>query len=176
VTLRDQEAGPDASNFVDFPWENTETTISYSFIQPWSQFTGKHSSADLWHTDADPRTVLGADANNGKQPNYRPGKWPPVYDDMKEFANSTNHDGTGQNCMYGDGHVTFMKTPYAGIDGDNISPALPADFKGRPGDTPGALSVRPRDQFDPKINKPADWDTVLVPNKDADLDKWERRP
>ncbi len=38
--------------------------------------------------------------------------------------NSNNHggkgNGEGQNCLYGDGHATFNKTPTAGVDSDNI--------------------------------------------------------
>ena len=39
-------------------------------------------------------------------------------------ANSSNHggagNGEGQNCLYADGHSSFIRTPMGGIDGDNI--------------------------------------------------------
>ncbi|MFA5863312.1 MAG: hypothetical protein WC975_01340 [Phycisphaerae bacterium] len=166
--------GPDG--FVDFPWKDTGATISYSFIQPWSKFTDNHSSGELWQADIDPRVVLGADANNGSQPNYPGKKFLLDIYYLKKFVNSVNHYGYGQNVIYGDGHVSFSQTVYAGIGNDNIYTAMPADYKGEPGNTPGTLSVRPRDQFDPKVNKPAEWDTVLIPAKDADLEKWDRKP
>jgi prepilin-type processing-associated H-X9-DG protein len=39
--------------------------------------------------------------------------------DMK-FANSNNHDGDGQNVLFGDGHVEFLQNPFVGIKRDNI--------------------------------------------------------
>jgi prepilin-type processing-associated H-X9-DG protein len=39
--------------------------------------------------------------------------------DMKQ-GNSNNHDEDGQNILYGDGHVSFENTPFAGINKDNI--------------------------------------------------------
>ncbi|HWP40530.1 MAG TPA: hypothetical protein VNL70_06350 [Tepidisphaeraceae bacterium] len=38
---------------------------------------------------------------------------------MKQ-GNSRNHDGDGQNVLYGDGHVEFQATPFCGIERDNI--------------------------------------------------------
>ena len=39
--------------------------------------------------------------------------------DMRS-ANSTNHDGDGQNVLYGDGHVEFQSNPFVGVQRDNI--------------------------------------------------------
>ena len=39
--------------------------------------------------------------------------------DMRQ-ANSTNHDGGGQNILYGDGHVSFESNPFVGVNKDNI--------------------------------------------------------
>jgi len=39
--------------------------------------------------------------------------------DMR-LANSKNHDGDGQNVLYGDGHVDFMTNPFSGVQRDNI--------------------------------------------------------
>jgi competence protein ComGC len=177
VNQRDPNAAPEPGNFVDFPWANKENTISYSFVQPWSQFTSKHNSANVWHADTDPQVVMGGDANNGSQPDFKCQTTQPS-EQISQYVNSTNHKSKsdGQNCIFGDGHVTFERSPYVGIDGDNIYTALPADYTGRPSDTPGDLSVRPRDQFDTKINKPLQWDTVLIPNRDADLEKWNCKP
>jgi hypothetical protein len=162
--------------FVDFPWEEPNVTISYSFIQPWSKFTNGHSTAETWHPKVDARVVIGADANNGSQPDFKADSFPLRYKDMKQFVNSTNHNSDAQNVLYGDGHAIFKNSAYVGVNGDNIYTALPADYTGKPGDTAGILSVRPRDPFDPKINKPDEWDTVLIPVRDADLNKWNRKP
>ena len=34
--------------------------------------------------------------------------------------NSPNHAGEGQNALFADGHVSFMRLPLAGVDNDNI--------------------------------------------------------
>ena len=35
-------------------------------------------------------------------------------------ANSNNHDGDGQNVLFGDGHVEFLQNPFVGVQRDNI--------------------------------------------------------
>jgi prepilin-type processing-associated H-X9-DG protein len=35
-------------------------------------------------------------------------------------GNSRNHDGDGQNVLYGDGHVEFQQNPFCGVKRDNI--------------------------------------------------------
>ena len=42
-----------------------------------------------------------------------------VPEDMRK-VNSTNHDGDGQNVLYGDGHVEFQNNPFVGMNRDNI--------------------------------------------------------
>jgi len=34
--------------------------------------------------------------------------------------NSPNHGGEGQNALFADGHVSFMRTPIVGVENDNI--------------------------------------------------------
>src|SRR5581483_2989744 len=41
-------------------------------------------------------------------------------EEQLKSANSPNHNGEGQNVLYGDGHVEFEKTPLCGVDQDNI--------------------------------------------------------
>lgn len=49
-----------------------------------------------------------------------------IKDSPKDWQkyNSPNHggrnSGEGQNCLFGDGHASFQRTPNAGIDSDNI--------------------------------------------------------
>jgi hypothetical protein len=158
-------AGPEY--FINFPWQDPNNTISYSFIQPWSRFGDKgKGSWDMWSADADPRLVMGADANNNIQPDYKGENNRLSAEEIKKYINSTNHEGEGQNCLYGDGHVSWSMTSYMGIGDDNIYTAMLPSYSGRAGDTSGVLSVRPKDEKD----------TVLIPNKDADLAKWNRKP
>ncbi len=175
VNLKD---GPNigAEYFADFPWNENGGVMSYSFIQPWSRFSGKHSGKELWNTDAPEGFVLGADANNGPQPDFRKDNSPPDPWDLKTYVNSRNHAGDGQNVLYGDGHVSWSQTAYCGAGEDNIYTARPAGKAGAMGQPAEILSVRPQDPFVPKLKKTTDWDTVLVPNKEADLAGWNRRP
>ena len=36
------------------------------------------------------------------------------------LGNSLNHGGEGQNVLFGDGHVEFVRSPNVGVDNDNI--------------------------------------------------------
>jgi hypothetical protein len=179
---------PDTAVSIDFPWPDADRTLDYSFIQPWSIDTrGKetHSSAEMWSVDADPRVVLGADANNGPDITRHGGRSLP-YETWKADLNSRNHSNEGQNVLYGDSHVSFEKSPFVGIDGDNIYTARPADFIGKPGSITGEKNVRPSfAQFSPattttsatprKITS-SSWDTVLIPTNNAALADWNRTP
>lgn len=175
-----------AKAFTAFPWEGWEQTppirriSSYSWIQPWTDFAGKHSSAEMWRVDTDPRVVLAADANNASNPAFRPaGGRMPTYGELETYVNSTHHNTDGQNVLFGDGHVQFKKTPYCGLAVDNIYTAMADD--GAPYNSAANtvikqhLNVRPRDQFNGKNNKDH-WDTVLIPAAEKDLARWQRTP
>jgi len=189
--IDNNDSGSGATCFVNFAWDGwqdgTRKTGSYSFIQPWTtNFSRGHGSADMWSAEVDPRVVLAADANNGKAPDARHdcdangagGSGLPNYHELKDFVNSTNHNKEGQNVMFGDGHVSFEKSAYVGIDKDNIFTAMCDDdsYTGKPDeDDSQVLSVRPRDNFNPTINNPDQWDTVLIPVKDSILSNWDNQ-
>ena len=140
---------------------------SYSFVQPWSVYEdGKTSAQFFWSKDIDSGVVVGADANDGDQPEYPSSSLPPSDPILQRHINSRNHKGNGQNVIYGDGHVAFEKSPYVGIDQDNIYTAQPKEYNGQAGQTAGILTVRPKDQHD----------SVLIPNREADLKAWDRKP
>jgi competence protein ComGC len=162
-----KDVGPEC--FVNFTFEKPGMTISYSFVQPWSVFNkDKNAKKCFWSADLDPRLAVGADANNNTQPNYSNHNLPLSYDVLKKYVNSTNHNYSsfGQNVVYGDGHVSFEKSAYVGVNQDNIYTAQPADFNGEAGKTPGILSVKPGNEFD----------SVLVPNREDNLKNWNRKP
>lgn len=76
-------------------------------------------------------------------------------------ANSNNHGRAGQNVLYPAGNVSFVRTPYAGIDGDNIytvqSPTtLPAT---------NPSIVRQRGVFGRQYGPASLWDSYLVPTE-----------
>jgi prepilin-type processing-associated H-X9-DG protein len=106
------------SNFTD--WRKN---LSYSFNNPYPN-RGAISDADqkTWMTasmsadfavasDLNPGTFGGRDvtAVDLKSPSSAMRK-----------ANSTNHEGDGQNVLYGDGHVEFQNNPLCGVNRDNI--------------------------------------------------------
>jgi len=165
VNLRQTaSAAPNAINFIDFPYfpsdystKNANSNISYSFIQPYTNFTRGKSSADFWSTDADPRMVIAADQNDGADPTNLEGVTalndiaPTTY---KNYINSKNHNGDGQNCMYGDGHISFEKKAHVGINNDNIYTSR----NGAANTISGTKDVRPIQDFENP-------DTVLIPVK-----------
>ncbi len=178
VNLTDKDGvrtGPQC--FTDFPFAD-DGSVSYSFIQPWTVWSGtdakgnKHGSYQMWTADIAPEIVIGGDQNDGKDP----ATMNPTPKQMGKLVNSQNHDGDGQNLLSVDGHVSFYPTPYVGVEKDNVYTAMPGDYTGDPGSTGGILSVKPRNQFDPKINKPRQWDTVLIPVDSTNLKDWTPKP
>jgi hypothetical protein len=174
VNLRDTnnntEQGP--GSFIDFPYYETAAyvpsgavttkSISYSFIQPYSSFGGSKGSWDQWGADADPRMVIGGDQNNGSDPTAgtpaTSGNYTTIPSStMKASVNSKNHTGDGQNCMYGDGHVSFEKSAYVGIGNDNIfTSRVDSTPSVSPSGVAGVMKVKP-------LADTANWDTVLIP-------------
>lgn len=175
VATRDGTAvDPSPSLFIDFPYYASITTspsttasassnISYSFVQPYSTFTGTKGSWDMWAADIDPRIIIGADQNDGANPIAGTPTTTNDYstislNDLKQNVNSKNHTGDGQNCMYGDGHISFEKTAYVGIGKDNIYTSRNGASLtgGSVSSTPGVLDVKPASDV-------SSWDTVLIP-------------
>ena len=78
-----------------------------------------------WNSAVAAEFVVAADMNPGTSGAYdvTPAKGPK--DDnappaVMRRANSMNHDGAGQNVLYGDGHVAFQDNPFVGVKHDNI--------------------------------------------------------
>jgi prepilin-type N-terminal cleavage/methylation domain-containing protein/prepilin-type processing-associated H-X9-DG protein len=78
-------------------------------------------------------------------------------------ANSANHQGAGQNVLYGDGHVNFDSNPFVGVKRDHIYTQAKVD----PAD---ASNFLPTGNTDPKTGNNARplWsgDSVLLPPAD----------
>ncbi len=91
----------------------TANNFSYSWDYPWlgTGQTTASSPQGWWKNNTDSSIPIGADmapqvasvANNANQP-----------------YNSVNHQGDGQNVVYGDNHVDFDRNPFVGQNGDNI--------------------------------------------------------
>jgi len=177
VNTRDNTTGGGVTCFSDFPfggsgtvvngintWTTTDkatSVISYSFVQPYTSFGRGKGSWDMWAADADPRIVMAADQNDGSKPNEVPSgrtapNIPPAT--LKAYVNSQNHTGEGQNCTYGDGHVSWSATAYCGVGNDNIYTARAA------GDNVSAAGILGSNAGSCKpVNSVSNWDTVLIP-------------
>lgn len=172
--------GAGAEYFINFPWAwanydpaagsgtATLSTLSYSFVNPWTVFPNSTNSAEAWAPEMDSRYVIGADQNNGGDPTFVdsvPSALTPKQ--MRNYINSRNHNGDGQNVLFGDSRVEFRRTAYVGATGDNIYTSrytvdlLPEDraIDPPPSEQPGILDVNPEYVELSSGN----WDTVLIP-------------
>lgn len=90
--------------------------------------------------------------------------------------NSVNHggaaNGEGQNCLFGDGHATFEKTPAVGIDNDNIYTLMKNEwgdalaFNRIHGELPGQATPPPypgQNAFGNKATDYASTDSLIYP-------------
>jgi prepilin-type processing-associated H-X9-DG protein len=106
------------SNFRD------PSNLSYSYACPFS------SAPDFKMNDTKPSDfALMADKNPGQPASQIPAGASP--EEMAK-ANSPNHDGAGENVLFADGNVAFVRNPYCGVGrgpnqfGDNIYTARAA--------------------------------------------------
>jgi prepilin-type processing-associated H-X9-DG protein len=91
--------------------------LSYSMHVPYPTNAARNDGFRWTNTlSADFATV--ADMNPGTEELTKLTALSPAKDLRK--GNSLNHGGDGQNVLYGDGHVDFIQTPFAGIDQENI--------------------------------------------------------
>ena len=74
--------------------------------------------------------------------------------DMKA-GNSPNHEGDGQNVLYGDGHVEFTQNPFVGVQRDNIFCRRAGASSLAP--APGPVAQSPYDINDSVLLPAIDW-------------------
>ena len=131
-------SGPDAEDKTEnlelyYDFENYNT-ISYGYQVPFGPRDTRPREG------LDNRMVLAADKGpfylDTPQPTWKvSGKDLTIDDSPKVWRayNSPNHggrgNGEGQNCLYADGHASFMRTPTAGIDSDNIYTLMTEEFQ-----------------------------------------------
>ncbi len=80
--------------------------------------------------------------------------------------NSPNHRGDGQNVLFADGHVSFMKVPIVGIDRDNIyTVAIDGSDPScvTAGESPWVRHAPPLVRIDAATGEPACTDSVIFP-------------
>lgn len=89
--------------------------LTYSFINP---YRGPRTPATLDLMEAGAEFALAADL--APSPEASMSVTLRSSRDALQQANSPNHDGEGQNVLYGDGHVEFAQNPFVGADRDHI--------------------------------------------------------
>jgi prepilin-type processing-associated H-X9-DG protein len=158
----------DRSNFSDI-----KKNLSYSIQNAYPK-DGVLSAEDekTWWTSSMPNAAdfaIAADIN--------PGTSPASYDDVLKptptssakdikLANSNNHDKDGQNILYGDGHVAWENSPFAGAIDLRI---FPSACPGVPNhDNIYTTSDATGGAYSPRVvASPADRnDSVLLPTDD----------
>jgi prepilin-type N-terminal cleavage/methylation domain-containing protein/prepilin-type processing-associated H-X9-DG protein len=111
-------AGVDAQKRSNFT--NWQKNLSYGMANPYPDTNAVNNGYRLNATTG-AEFAVGADINPGAADGYDP-QLPDVTSSaaaMKK-ANTRNHNGDGQNVLYGDGHVEFQQNPFCGVKRDNI--------------------------------------------------------
>ena len=97
--------------------------LSYSLHNPYpSEGVITEKDKGYWTNSTSAEFAVAADVNPGtagKTDNVLLPNNTSRAKDMK-WANSNNHDGDGQNVLFGDGHVEFLQNPFVGVQRDNI--------------------------------------------------------
>jgi prepilin-type N-terminal cleavage/methylation domain-containing protein/prepilin-type processing-associated H-X9-DG protein len=103
------------SNFTDI-----KKNLSYSYQNPYPNDAAINSGFKMNNT-LGAEFAVAADINPGiaGEKDVLKATATSSAADMKK-ANSENHDGDGQNILYGDGHVAWESNPFVGIARDNI--------------------------------------------------------
>jgi prepilin-type processing-associated H-X9-DG protein len=110
--------GSTAQQVSNFP---NERHLSYSFVNPYPDRAAVDKGYKVNITLGGDFAVA-ADMNPGKGGGYDAAlpKSPTASQQEMAKANSRNHQGTGQNVLYADGHVDFTTNPFVGVHQDNI--------------------------------------------------------
>jgi prepilin-type N-terminal cleavage/methylation domain-containing protein/prepilin-type processing-associated H-X9-DG protein len=105
----------DRSNFT-----NWRKNLSYSFANPYPSEAAIKEGYKLNATTG-AEFAIAADLNPGVGGGYdvtAPNEKSSTA--LMQKANSRNHQGQGQNVLYGDGHAEFQQNPFCGTKQDNI--------------------------------------------------------
>jgi len=111
VVYNDNFGAADAGALVG----NYANTLSYSFAYPW--YAELTDPGKWWKSTMDASLPIGSDmapsgVDAANDPTGPPGQ---------SISNSKNHSGgLGQNVLFADGHIDFLKTNRVGQSGDNI--------------------------------------------------------
>jgi prepilin-type processing-associated H-X9-DG protein len=112
--------GLSAQSRSNFP---SDDNLSYSLANPYPSPAAENDGY-AWTNTRTADFALAADMNPGQNATTHtdPTRVTTMSSaaDLQALANSRNHQGGGQNVLYGDGHAEFNQTPFCGVDQDNI--------------------------------------------------------
>jgi prepilin-type processing-associated H-X9-DG protein len=101
----------DRSNFTDY-----RANLAYSFANPYPD-AAADKSGYRWAVRLSADFAVAADLNPGVSP---PGVALGMSRALQMQSNSRNHEGDGQNVLYGDGHVDWRQSVFVGVANDDI--------------------------------------------------------
>jgi prepilin-type N-terminal cleavage/methylation domain-containing protein/prepilin-type processing-associated H-X9-DG protein len=104
------------SNFTDLA-----KNLSYSYQDPYPDSSAIGGGFKL-NNSISAEFAVGSDINPGTTGTDDNVLFPNNTSSAKDMknGNSNNHDGDGQNVLFGDGHVEFLQNPFVGVQRDNI--------------------------------------------------------
>lgn len=102
--------------------------LSYSMANPYPDANAVNNSYKLNATTGAEFAIAG-DKNPAGAPNYTGLTTATETSSSKDMqlANSPNHQGQGENVLYGDGHAEFQQNPFCGSKRDCIYTASPVN-------------------------------------------------
>jgi len=149
-------AGATAGNKKSF--SNTKKNLSYSIANPFPS-QAAIDNGYKWNNTLGAEFAIAGDMNPGVSgTNYNVGT-PNTNSSAKDMqkANSQNHQGAGENVLFGDGHVEFVQNPFCGTQRDCVY-------------TNAGAANSPTSNANPKkdVNAVPKWsgDSVLIPAYD----------
>jgi len=119
-----------ASNWCNWNGDDYKKRLSYSYQNPYGDITAvtngyklnSNVTADFAvFADINPGTIISYDGLGGGGASDNVIE--PLNNsqaNIQQKANSSNHNKDGQNVLYGDGHVDWTQTAFAGMGSDNI--------------------------------------------------------
>jgi prepilin-type N-terminal cleavage/methylation domain-containing protein/prepilin-type processing-associated H-X9-DG protein len=154
-------AGQSAQYWGNWPGAaDVKKWVSYSYQNPYPNATALSSGFKLDNTltaefaimsDMNPGIVGGDDTAFDKVQSTSSAK------DTRP-GNSNNHDGDGQNVLFGDGHVDFLQNPYVGVQRDHIFFARTQSANMTEQPTAGNATLAKMSPFDANDNVLLPWD------------------
>jgi prepilin-type N-terminal cleavage/methylation domain-containing protein/prepilin-type processing-associated H-X9-DG protein len=146
--------GANAQNHGSF---SDKKNFSYSLANPYPTTTAVNAGY-RWNSTLGAEFAVAADINPGVGNGYdvSVATEASAAKEMQK-ANSPNHQGAGENVLYGDGHVEFQQNPFCGTKRDCIYT--------QNGSTDGSATTN---KSDPKTAQAPTWagDSILLPVAD----------